>query len=163
MNQRALVGIGVAALLAYLLWKYRPLVGTVTTSESYDTDDYAPGSTNYTAPIKRLGQAIAAAEGFGVPGAIPTVAKNPGDLVLSGWSPTLGGAGIAVFDSVDYGWSRLHRQLQLIVSGASSVYSLDDTIASMGQKWANGDPAWAANVAGYLGVSVGTPLYQVLV
>lgn len=158
-----MIGVGVAALLAYLAWKFRPLTATVTTSESYDTDAYLPGSTSYSQPVQRFGQAIAYAEGFGQPGAIPTVACNPGDLVIPGWSPTMGSAGIAVFDSVDYGWSRLHRQLQLIVSGASNVYTLDDTIASMGAKWANGDGNWAKNVAGYLNVPQGTPLWQVLV
>lgn len=162
MNRQT-VGIAAAAGLAFLWWKYfRPLTPSVTTTETYDTDVYSPGSTNYPEPIKRMARAIATAEGFGVPGAIPTVANNPGDLVIPDWTPTLGSAGIAVFDSVEYGWSRLYRQLNLVLTGGSAYYFPDTTIAEMGRKWANGDPNWARNVAGYLNVSQDTPLWQVL-
>lgn len=158
---RETIGIAIAAGLAFLWWKFRPLTATVTTSESYDTDAYVPGSTSYPEAIKRFARAVASAEGFGIPGAIPTVANNPGDLVLDGWSPTLG-AGIAVFDSEDYGWSRLYRQLSIILTGGSSHYYPDMSIADMGLKWSGGDPNWARNVARYLNVSTATPLWQVL-
>jgi hypothetical protein len=160
VNRQA-IGILVAGVVAYLLWKRRPLIATVTTSEFIDTDSYLPGSTSYSEPIKRFARAVAAAEGYGIPGAIPTIANNPGDLVIPGWSPTLG-AGIAVFDSDDYGWSRLYRQLALVISGQSSYYYLDMSIADMGRTWAGGDLNWARNVARNLNVSTDTPLWQVL-
>lgn len=166
--KRESVAVAVAVAAAWILWKLRPLTATVTTSEFVDTDEYVPGSTSYSEAIKRVARAIASAEGFGVPGAIPTVANNPGDLVIPGWSPTIGdstgmgGPGIAVFDSVDYGWSRLYRQLALILQGGSAHYNLDMSIADMGQKWAYGDPNWAHNVARALNVSTNTPLWQVL-
>lgn len=161
MNRNTTIGIGLALVLAYLWSRYRPLTATVTTGEYFDTDDYVPGSTSYPEPIKRFARAVAYAEGFGIPGAIPTVANNPGDLVLPGWTPTLG-AGIAVFDSEDYGWYRLYRQLALILSGGSAHYNLDQSIADMGRIWAGGDDNWARNVARHLGVTTATPLWQVL-
>ncbi len=162
MNRQT-TAIAVAAALAFVWWKFfRPLTPSVTTSETYDTDAYLSGSTNYPYAIKRFAQAIAAAEGFGIPGAIPTIAKNPGDLVLPDWSPTVGSAGIAVFDSVDYGWSRLYRQLSIILTGGSANYYPDTTIEEMGRKWANGDRNWAINVSNNLGVDPSTPLWQVL-
>lgn len=159
---RDITVIGGLALASWLLWRYlRPLTATVTTSETFDTDDYLPGSTNYPYPIRRFAEGIAFAEGFGLPGAIPTVANNPGDLVLPGWSPTLG-AGIAVFDSPDYGWYRLYRQLAMIVSGGSDYYYLDMSVREMGLTWAGGDPNWAANVARHLGISQDAKLWEVL-
>jgi hypothetical protein len=156
MTKGQLIALGGVA--AFLWWWFNPPPGTVTTSEDFSF----PGDTNYPESIKRFARAVAYAEGYGIPGAIPTVANNPGDLVLPGWSPTMGSAGIAVFDSADYGWNRLYRQLGLIVAGNSQVYALDDTIASMGLKWAGGDSNWSKNVAAHLNVPASTPLWQVL-
>jgi hypothetical protein len=96
--------------------------------------------------IKLFARAIAYAEGFGVPNAIPTVRNNPGDLKL----PRDGGA-ISTFPTVADGWDALYRQLQLIVSGRSSYYSIDMTIAAMGRVWtATEQQAWTSNVVSYL-------------
>jgi hypothetical protein len=161
---RTTVGILAALGLAWLWTRMRPLTATVTTDEYYETDDYLAGSTTYPETLKNFARGIASAEGYGIPGAIPTVAHNPGDLVLPGWAPTLGSAGIAVFDSADQGWQRLYKQLSLIVRNQSNVYTLDMTIRQMSRRWTTTqqDP-WAENVADYLGVSAETPLYQVLV
>jgi hypothetical protein len=101
--------------------------------------------------VPQFAAAIANAEGFGIDGAIPTLAHNPGDLVIPGWtSPTLG-EGISVFSSDDEGLARLFHQLDLIASGQSHVYSASDTIRSMAAKWTKTEPdSWAVNVAGYL-------------
>jgi hypothetical protein len=117
-----------------------------------------------TESIQSFAQAIAKAEGFGIPGAIPTMAHNPGDLVVPGWTGAkLGSEGISVFGSDDEGWQRLYHQLNLIVSGQSRVYTLDDTISSMADKWTNtNSKAWALNVAGALGVSTDAALRDVL-
>lgn len=158
MNQKALIPIGLGALL--LLWlSRRKLTATVTTGEWFDTDDYAPGSTSYPEGLKNFARAIASAEGFGVPGAIPTIANNPGDLKLGG--DTING--ISVFATADEGWSKLYRQIALIVSGSSNYYNLDMSIAEMGRIYAGGDENWATNVARYLNVSRDAKLWEVIV
>lgn len=149
------------------------LGGTVTTGTIIDLDDLGGiGQTNYGRKIEDFATAIARAEGFYVNGSIPDRAHNPGDLKSPGWTypgevegSTLG-EGIAVFQSDGAGWNALYRQLYLIVTGGSSVYSLDDTIASMGVKWVGSHTegnAWATNVASALGVSVNTSLVDALV
>lgn len=100
-----------------------------------------------------LAQAIARAEGYGVPGAVPTRANNPGDLVPPNWTgDTANSAGVAVFRSPDEGWAALYHQLALILSGRSHVYAPTDTIAQLAAKWTGGDQsdAWAANVVSAL-------------
>lgn len=149
-----------AALLALWMWARRPAI-VIPTGDPVD-DPWEPGTTNYSDAVTTFARAIAHAEGYGIPGAIPTVANNPGDLVIPGWSPTMGSAGIAVFDSPDYGWSRLYRQIALIIRGDSNYYSLDMSIAEMGRIYAGGDDNWARNVATYLGVPPSTSLLQVL-
>jgi hypothetical protein len=160
-NRNAAIGIG-AALVALLLYRRKP-IATVTTSEGFDLGPYG-GPTIYPASIIQLGQAIARAEGFYIAGSIPQRAHNPGDLKVPNWSgPTLG-EGISVFASDSAGWAALNKQLYAILTGRSSVYSLDDTIASMSRKWTGGDNAdtWARNVAGFVTHSTDDPLWAVL-
>jgi len=159
MNRNLAIGLAAALVLAYLMTR-RKLTATVTTGEWYDTEDYSAGSTSYPDGLKNFARAVAYAEGFGTPGAIPTVANNPGDLKVGG-NTTNGG--ITIFDSVEAGWNRLYRQLALIISGGSSYYTLDMSIADMGNTYANGDSNWARNVAGYLGVSTDAKLWEVIV
>jgi hypothetical protein len=113
--------------------------------------------------IQNFADAIETAEGFGIAGAIPTLAKNPGDLVIPGWTgPTLG-QGISVFSTETEGRARLIHQLQIIIDGTSRVYSLDDTIQSMAQKWTRtNQTAWANIVAGVLQVPASTTLRDIL-
>jgi len=162
MNQRTTIGIAIAIGLAWLWSRFRPLTATVTTSEYYDTDDYLSGSTTYPESIQNFARAIARAEGFGINGAIPTICNNPGNLKLG--EPTLGTSGITIFDTPDYGWQRLYKQLALIVNGGSDYYYLDMSIEEMGNTW-EADPgnAWARNVADYLAVTPEAKLWQVLV
>ena len=97
-------------------------------------------------------QAIATAEGYGVPGARPTVNNNPGDLV--GWPGTpTDSSGYSVFATPQAGWDALETQLGTISSGESAYYTPDMTIAQMGDTWADGDSNWAQNVAASLGVT----------
>jgi hypothetical protein len=122
----------------------------------------------YSARLIDFARAIATAEGFYVPGSIPRIANNPGNLVIPNWTgPTIGSERISMFSTVEEGWSRLYRQLQLIVSGTSRVYSLDMTIADMGNRWAPGGSAnlpgaWASNVARVLEVSPAATLRSLL-
>ena len=155
----ALVGVAVAVGILSI-WKRRAPLDPP--GQAGDSDIWEPGPSNYGDAVLTFARAIAHAEGFGIPNAIPTVANNPGDLVIPGWSPTIGSAGIAVFDSVDYGWSRLYRQIELIISGQSNYYRMSMTLSQMGHVYAGGDPNWARNVASYLGVSTSTTLGQVL-
>lgn len=63
----------------------------------------------------RLAQLIARREGFGLPGSIPTVRHNPGDLRhsphSSHWPDQENSIGF--IDSNDHGWEDLERQLSL--------------------------------------------------
>ena len=114
--------------------------------------------------IEKLAQAIAKAEGFGVPDAIPTKAHNPGDLIMPGWTGESLGEGISVFESDEVGWNHLYHQLVLIAINGSHVYTLDMTIEQMASKWtATQQEAWAQNVARELGVSIYTTLREGLV
>lgn len=151
MNKLGIVVVGGAALLL---------------AKRVDAGDWGTGLDimgtlelgSVTPKIAAFARAIATAEGFYVAGSIPRTANNPGNLVLPNWTgPTLGAERISVFPSVEEGWSRLHRQLALIVTGQSRVYKLDMTIADMGNKWAPGGAvniagAWASNVARMLEV-----------
>lgn len=116
-----------------------------------------------------LAQAIAHAEGFGVAGAIPTLAHNPGDLVMPNWKgPKMGAEGISVFPDDGTGWAALEHQLTLIRTRQSHVYVPSMTIQDMAQKWtATQQLEWANNVADFLRAngrtaSIDTPLSAVL-
>lgn len=160
---------GVVVVLGLALWYFRRRVTaerapipSVTTETSFNL-----GVTN---EIKRFAEAIARAEGYYVGGSIPFRANNPGNLTSPSWTfagelegQTLGAEKIAVFSTSQQGWNALYNQLVLIINGQSSVYTLDDTIASMGAKYANGAPEWAYNVAAYLKVPQSTKLYEVLI
>ena len=91
-------------------------------------------------------QAIAHAEGFGVPGAIPTVRNNPGDLKMPSTFPE-----ITTYPTPEDGWQALYGQLDYINSGRSPYYSASMTIAEMGRVWtATEQNYWTANVVASL-------------
>lgn len=165
MNERqAVVALGGLGLLAWW-WNGRgggdSLTATVTTSEGFDLSQYG-GPTSYPEPIRRFATAIAKQEGFYVAGSVPQRANNPGDLKVPNM-PTLPGTSITLFSSAGAGWDALYRQINLILTGRSSYYNLDMTIAQMGRVWTTTEQApWSSNVASFLGVSVDTRLWQVL-
>jgi hypothetical protein len=162
MTRQTTIVAGAGIVGALLLLFRRPPVASVTTSETFDLSPFG-GPTNYTPKIQNFASAIARQEGFYVAGSIPQRANNPGDLKVPGL-PTLPGTSITKFASADLGWAALHRQLQLIVTGQSSFYSLDMTIAEMARTWTTTEQTpWAQNVAMFAGVTVQTPLYEVLV
>jgi|SRR5579871_1417591 len=103
-----------------------------------------------------LAQAIAQAEGFGAPNAIPTVANNPGDLKVGDVGYGTAAGGITIFGSVDEGWARLDSQLAAIASGGSSYYNPGMSLAQIGNIYAGGDANWAINVARALHVTPDT-------
>lgn len=106
---------------------------------------------------KRFAEAIAAAEGFGVRGAIPTVNHNPGDLKVPG-SKLVNGH--TFFETDEAGWNALYRQIGLMRSGKSRVYKPDFTFEQIARKYAEGWQNWLANVTRVLGVSPQTTLRQ---
>jgi hypothetical protein len=121
-------------------------------------------SASYPRSIVQFAQAIAHAEGFNVSGSAPDRAHNPGAIKVPGWSgPVTGTQGISVFASDDEGWQALYRQLNLIATQRSGVYTLNMTIEDMARRWTStAQSAWAGHVASALGVSPSTRLSQVL-
>ena len=109
--------------------------------------------------LSPLGQAIAGAEGYGQPGAVPTVANNPGDLELgeisvAEWTPAANGNEISNFPTADAGAAALENQINLIATGQSTAgYTPSMSIAQVGQLYSGGSSNWANNVAKALGVS----------
>jgi hypothetical protein len=112
--------------------------------------------------LESIVQAIARAEGYGKPGAIPTVRNNPGDL------ESIDGQ-IKVFMTPDEGWNALRHQVDLMATGQSRIYQPDMTwveIASHYDGETQPDPftgqplymQWAQNVAQILGVNVNSTL-----
>jgi hypothetical protein len=111
--------------------------------------------------IAALANAIARAEGFGVAGAVPTRANNPGDLAVGDIGHGVANsAGVTIFGSASDGWAALYNQLLSIFGETSHVYSPAMTFSEMADKWTGGDnaAAWAANVADALGVTPDTTL-----
>lgn len=106
----------------------------------------------FTPPVRVLAEAIAYAEGFGLPGAVPTRAHNPGDLKIPGWTGAKTGVeGISVFESDYDGWMHLYQQLERIRTGNSSVYTTEMSFQDMADKWTDTAQApWAQNVVTYL-------------
>ena len=121
-----------------------------------------PVQTQYPPCVLQFARAVAHAEGFGVPDAIPTKANNPGDLTFGFGYPlngTMGRDQICVFQSLDDGWQALWHEVGLAFAGRSHIYKTTDTIEEFGMKYSN-DPNWGVNVAAYLGVAKETTLAQ---
>jgi hypothetical protein len=164
---RVLVGAATAGVLL-LLWQRRASAAALD-APAAPGDDVNDQPPTVGAGVRDLAQAIAHAEGFGVAGAIPTRANNPGDLVIPGWTGgSLGAESISVFANAGDGWAALYAQLQRIIDGRSSVYTLDDTFGEFADHWTGTDvSAWTSNVLGYLvtmgyGVTIDTPIAAVL-
>jgi hypothetical protein len=115
--------------------------------------------------LSQFAAAIAQAEGYGVSGAIPTLANNPGDLAEGdiGYG-TLGSAGITVFPSAQAGQSALLQQLTTIQNGTSSNYTTSESLSQMATTYAGpgGASNWLSNVASFLGISPTSTVGQVM-
>lgn len=100
------------------------------------------------AGLERIARAIAKAEGYGVPGAIPTVRNNPGNIrSLTAPYP------VATYASPEEGWAALYRQVGRMLAG-SALYPADWTIEQVAKRY-TGEAQymnWARNVASELGV-----------
>lgn len=73
--------------------------------------------------MSKLAQLIGKEEGFGIPGAIPTVRDNPGDLRHSPHSSHDGEGSndIGIIDSAPDGWADLERQLQIYAAHSMTL------------------------------------------
>ena len=116
-------------------------------------------SMDVTDKIQAIMQAIGEAEGFGIPGKIPTLANNRGDLVMGdiGYG-TLGSQKITVFATVEDGDAELAHQISLWINGTSKYYSQTSTWNQIGTKYSGPGTPWAANVARALGVDPNSTL-----
>jgi len=111
-----------------------------------------------------LDAAIGKAEGYGKPGAIPTLANNPGDLVAgpfasahgaTGSITAAGGQQIATFPDPATGFAAEDALVANNYSGGS--------ISDLAANWLSGSSPqaqqdWSNNVAGALGVPISTPV-----
>jgi hypothetical protein len=117
--------------------------------------------------VKTFAQAVARAEGYGIPDSVPTRARNPGDLtddgdVGQGLIHTSGpnGAAITVYATDEDGWNALYRKVRRMLEGRSKTYPLDSTLMEVALRYA-GSPLWAANVARSLGVDTRATLAEI--
>ncbi len=99
---------------------------------------------------RKIAQAIARLEGYGLEGAIPTDYHNPGDLENWPGYPvgSRGNGQITKFPDVGTGWAAL-------VSDITNHMSLNplQTIAEFGAEYSGGDPGYGERIAQALGVS----------
>ena len=143
---------GIGAVVVFLLWQRRqaavPAAAPAAAPDATSSDTGETDMSVVTQGVKDLAAAIANAEGFGVAGAAPTRAHNPGDLKLGdkGYGLT-GTEGVTVFASDVDGWTALYHQIGLIVSGTSREYTLDMTLTAMAEKWTDTQQSpWLSNV-----------------
>jgi hypothetical protein len=165
MGKQAIVALVAAGVAVWAITKRRNAAGSIIDLSGVDFSSLI-GPPQPSAKVQQFAQAIARAEGFYIVGSLPQRLNNPGDLKVPG-TRTDPASGLTVFESIEQGWQGLYRQLGLVVSGNSANYRLSMTIRQMGNIYApaadrNLPGAWAQNVAGYLGVSVDTPLFAVL-
>ena len=147
---------------------YYMLQGAETDSTGYGVPpDYVdPGGgvvfmpANIESKVQEFCNAIAHAEGFGVPGAVPTTHHNPGDLGpgdCPGYPYDFhSGSNVCQLPSDDVGWAFLQNKIRNAFNGHSHVFSPSMTITQWAQKYAGDWQNWAKNVAAYLGVSPDT-------
>jgi hypothetical protein len=110
-------------------------------------------------PVSMIVLAIASAEGYGIPGKIPTEANNPLDLVVGdiGYG-TMGAQKITVFPTAQDGFNAGYAQVLKMVNGTSGYYNPSMTWTQIGAKYAGAGTPWAANVARALRVDPNSTL-----
>ncbi len=108
-----------------------------------------------------LARLIAKMEGFGVPGAIPTVRNNPGDLRHSNHSSHDGEGSndIGQIDTVTDGWADLERQLEIY---ASHNMTLRAAIYAFAPPSENDSERYLNFICEGLGLSPDTPVAEAL-
>lgn len=79
--------------------------------------------------MTKLAQLISRMEGFGIPGAIPTLRHNPGDLEHAPDESHPDDNPVGEFVDDETGWAMLERQLQLDASRGWTLEQLVNTYA----------------------------------
>jgi hypothetical protein len=108
--------------------------------------------------VAQFATAVARAEGFGVPHAVPTRYHNPGNIRSTRTGHHYAGqiglnrCGYVIFKNDAYGWKALQEQLVLMASGKSAHYGTSMTITQVAKMYATGWRLWSKNVAHNLGV-----------
>jgi hypothetical protein len=117
-----------------------------------------------TEKVIAMSQAVAQAEGFGVPHTIPTRYHNPGNIRSTrnghhyAGQVGLNHSGYVIFKNDSYGWRALREQLTLMASGQSAHYGVDMTITQVAKRYATNWRVWAKNVSNRLDVPPTTTL-----
>jgi hypothetical protein len=109
----------------------------------------------------KLAFAFAKEEGFGIPGAIPTVRNNPGDLRHSPHSthPPGDPNGIGWIDTIEHGWEDLDRQLSLY---AERGMTIEKAVYVFAPPTENRSAAYLAGACKTAGCSPGDLVSEVL-
>lgn len=117
-----------------------------------------------SAAIQLFAEGIALAEGFFVTGSRAARNHNPGNLTkdITGTAVSKDGM-FVVYANDNDGWDALRRQVELILTDASSIYNSQMTLRQIGQKYASTSTPqdqlnWAINVASKLGIDIDTPV-----
>lgn len=111
--------------------------------------------------MSKLAELISKMEGFGIPGAIPTLRHNPGDLrhAPNASHEGEGSNDIGIEPDDETGWADLERQLQLY---ADRNMSLRAAIYAFAPPTENNTEDYLDFVCQELGVSADTPVAQAL-
>lgn len=114
--------------------------------------------------VDAFAHAIASAEGFGAPHAIPTRYHNPGDIKsrlnftkLPG-QKSIGKGGHIVFKNDAAGWAALKDQIAKMLDGRSHHFNPDMTIQQVAKHYASNWRPWVKIVTKELGVQPNTTL-----
>jgi len=113
--------------------------------------------------VQLLSDGIEWAEGFGVAGARPTVANNPGALTvdITGTGIGFDSGGLVMYASYADGREALETQVRWMLTGQSSRFNPGMTIAQVAATYTDNASAWARNVAAFIGVSPDTVISQI--
>lgn len=117
-----------------------------------------------TTAIQLFAEGIALAEGFFVAGSRAARNHNPGNLTKDITGTAVGTDGMfIVYANDNDGWDALRRQVELILTNASSIYNSQMTLRQIAQKYASTSTPtdqlnWAINVASKLGIDIDTPV-----
>lgn len=115
--------------------------------------------------IEVMARAIMEFEGY-FPGSLSQRNNNPGNLIYAGQTGAIGkdDRGFAIFEDFAAGWNALVNQLKLAFENKSRFYNSSMTLLDFFRSYAprrtDNPVAYAAYVAGRLGVTVTTTLEE---
>jgi len=119
-----------------------------------------------TTRTQDLAKAIARTEGFYKAGTIPNRLHNPGDIRARRGTHFPGQVGLnkrgyVVFRNDAAGWAALYHQIDKMIAGESTYYTVNMTLKQFSRKYAT-SPVWAKNMARFLQVTPSTTLAEIL-